>query len=152
MKALEKHLKSGSGNLRAGDQDVMEQLLGAKKGAVNLFAIMNDSAAKKVHLIIDQRLVHDSTTLIGFHPMQNDATTSISKADMQKVIQLSGHEPEIIDFSKIASETTAAAPTKEDGAKKPAQKQAKKPQEEAKAEGHELAIGYTREKNFSKWY
>jgi|LauGreDrversion4_2_1035121.scaffolds.fasta_scaffold17790_4 hypothetical protein len=51
--------------------------------------------------------------------MQNDATTSISKADMQKVIQLSGHESEIIDFSKIASETTAAAPNKEDGAKKP---------------------------------
>lgn len=52
MKALTTHLKSGSGNLRAGDVDVMESILGAKKGAVNLFAILNDTT-NKVHLIID---------------------------------------------------------------------------------------------------
>lgn len=52
MKALTSHLKAGSGNLRAGDQEVMEQLLGATKGAVNLFAILNDKD-KKVHLIVD---------------------------------------------------------------------------------------------------
>lgn len=52
MKALTTHLKAGSGNLRAGDQEVMESLLGATKGAVNLFAILNDTA-KKVHLIMD---------------------------------------------------------------------------------------------------
>lgn len=52
MKALTSHLKAGSGNLRAGDQEIMEQLLGVKKGAVNLFSILND-IDKKIHLIID---------------------------------------------------------------------------------------------------
>lgn len=91
MKALEKHLKTGSGNLRAADPEVMESFIGVKKGAVNLFAILNDTD-KKVKLIMDHRMMHDFHW-VGFHPMQNDATTAISAADMKKVIELSGHEP-----------------------------------------------------------
>lgn len=67
MKGLTNHLKAGSGNLRAGDQDVMEQLLGATKGAVNIFSIVNDTA-KKVILLCDQRLMNDFE-LVAFHPM-----------------------------------------------------------------------------------
>ncbi len=66
MKALTVHFKSGSGNLRAGDQDVMETLLGVKKGAVNLFSILNDTE-KKVSLVLDQKLIE--AELVGFHPM-----------------------------------------------------------------------------------
>lgn len=83
MKALTTHFKAGSGNLRAGDQEVMEQLLGVKKGAVTLFSIVNDTA-KKVQLVLDQRLLEAER--VGFHPMQNDATTSISVADMHKLV------------------------------------------------------------------
>jgi Ala-tRNA(Pro) deacylase len=115
MKGLTNHLKAGSGNLRAGDQEVMEHLLGATKGAVNLFSIIND-AAKRVHLIVDQRLF-DETRQVAFHPMQNDATTSISVADMKKVISLSNHEAEVLDFSKLVTE--GAAPEKKEEAKKP---------------------------------
>ncbi len=79
MKALTKHLKAGSGNLRGGEVDVMEAMLGAKKGAVNLFSILNDTA-KKVHLIMDQRLMADFE-YIAYHPMQNDATSAISQED-----------------------------------------------------------------------
>ena len=100
MKALTTHFKAGSGNLRAGDQEVMEQLLGVKKGAVNLFSILNDTG-HKVKLVLDQKLTE--APLVGFHPMQNDATTAISQGDMKKVIEISGHEPEIIDFSKLVS-------------------------------------------------
>lgn len=151
MKALEKHWKSGSGNLRAGDQEVMENLLGATKGAVNLFSILNDKSAKKVKLVMDQRLMNDFEW-IAFHPMQNDATTAISNADMKKVIAASEHEAEVVEFAKLAGDATAAAPKKEE-AKKPAQKggaAAKK--EEVKQDVHQLGIEYTREKNFAKWY
>jgi hypothetical protein len=79
MKGLTKHLKAGSGNLRGGEVDVMEAMLGAKKGAVNLFSILNDTA-KKVHLIMDQRLMADFE-YIAYHPMQNDATSAISQED-----------------------------------------------------------------------
>ena len=52
MKALTKHFKAGSGNLRAGDQEDMHKLLGVKKGAVSLFAVIND-IENKVKLILD---------------------------------------------------------------------------------------------------
>ena len=84
MKSLEKHLKSGSGNLRAGDGDIMEKLLGVKKGAVNIFSILNDTN-NKIALIVDHRLMNNCD-LIGFHPMQNDATTSITSTGMKKII------------------------------------------------------------------
>lgn len=67
MKALTTHLKSGSGNLRAGDADVMESLLGVKKGAVTIFSILNDTP-KKVLLIVDKKLM-DGSELVAFHPM-----------------------------------------------------------------------------------
>jgi hypothetical protein len=47
--------------------------------------------------------------------MQNDATTAISKADLHKIVKISNHEPEIVDFSKLSSEKpakTEVAPTK----------------------------------------
>jgi Ala-tRNA(Pro) deacylase len=56
MKALTTHFKAGSGNLRAGDEQVMESILGVKKGAVNLFSIVNDTE-NKVKLVVDSRLV-----------------------------------------------------------------------------------------------
>lgn len=59
MKALTKHLKAASGTIRGGDEDVMFATLGVKKGAVNLFAILNDTG-KKVNLIVDKNLWDDS--------------------------------------------------------------------------------------------
>lgn len=46
IKALEKHLKTGSGNLRAAEENIMESTLGVKKGSVCLFAILNDKEKK----------------------------------------------------------------------------------------------------------
>lgn len=43
MKQLTKDLKVGSGNLRGANLDRMEEVLGAKKGAVCLFSILNDT-------------------------------------------------------------------------------------------------------------
>jgi Ala-tRNA(Pro) deacylase len=134
MKGLTKHLKVGSGNLRGGEVEVMQAMLGAKKGAVNLFAILNDTA-KKVHLIMDSRLMNDCEQ-IAFHPMQNDATSAISNADMKKVITLSGHEAEIIDFSKLATEDGKAGEEKKAA---PAKKEAKPvaaKKEEGKTHAH----------------
>ena len=61
------------------------------KGGVTLFSIVND-VNKTVSLIVDKRLWNDFD-YVGFHPMVNTATTAISRADLKKVIELSGHEP-----------------------------------------------------------
>ena len=111
-----------------------------KKGAVNLFSIVNDTG-KKVHLILDQRLL--DAELVAFHPMQNDATTAISKADMQKVIEISLHNPDVLDFSKL---TAAATDTAKKEETKPAGKKEQPKKEVAKKEdAHQLGIEYTKE-------
>ena len=97
MKKLSKDLGVGSGNLRQGDPEKLESILGVKAGSVNLFSIVND-VNKAVKLIVDKRLWED-VEHVGFHPMVNTATTSISRADMKKVVELAGHEPTIMDFS-----------------------------------------------------
>lgn len=77
MKELTKSFKVGSGNLRGANADLMESLLGAKAGAVNLFSIVNDSD-KKINLVMDKRLMEDFE-LVGFHPMDNNFTTAIKR-------------------------------------------------------------------------
>jgi prolyl-tRNA synthetase len=90
--------------------------------------------------------------LIAYHPMQNDATTAISNADMKKVIAISGREAEVIDFTKIVVTDSTAAEEKKTTA--PHQKAAAKhdKKEELKQDVHQLGIEYTKEQNFAKWY
>ncbi len=101
MKSLEKHLKTGSGNLRGGDEAAMLEVLGAKKGSLNLFSIVNDKT-NKVAVIIDQVLLNYPNH-VGFHPMQNDATTAVSSKDILTILEQSKHTFEAIDFTQLAS-------------------------------------------------
>ena len=48
LKALTKTLGCGSGNLRAGSEEAMYDKLGARKGALTLFGILNDTELEKV--------------------------------------------------------------------------------------------------------
>lgn len=95
-KDLEKHLKTGSGNLRAAAFEVAQDLLAAQKGAFNFYSIVNDSE-KKIELIVDKRIT-DEFEFVGFHPMVNTATTAIRTKDVAKIIELSGHKATILDF------------------------------------------------------
>jgi len=78
LKALTKMLGLGSGNLRAASEENMFEKLGAVKGAVNLFSLVNDKK-KEVTLLLDKRLTE--AEWVAYHPMDNTATTAISKAD-----------------------------------------------------------------------
>lgn len=90
MKALAKAVGVDSENLRAGSLDKMYEKLGAKKGTLNLFAILNDKP-KAVTLVLDKRLTE--AEWVAYHPMDNTATTAIKSSDQAKVIAISEHEP-----------------------------------------------------------
>ena len=128
MKALTKALGVGSGNLRGGSEEAMFEKLGARKGGLNLFSIIND-ANNDVKLILDKRLAEDHA-YVGFHPMTNEATTAISREDMMKLIQLAQHEPTIMDFEAMGTAAPAG------GAPAPKQKPQKQ-QKQAKQDGGE---------------
>ena len=100
LKALTKTLGCGSGNLRAGSEEEMYNKLGAKKGALTLFSLINDKS-KAVELVLDKRL-SEEFEYVAFHPMVNTATTAITKDDLMKVISLSDHEPKILNFAELA--------------------------------------------------
>lgn len=84
----------------------------------------------------------ENTHHVGFHPMQNDATVSITRGDMLKVIELSDHKADVLDFSKPL--TTVVVEEKK-------QAQPVKPVQE-KPVGNQDGIQYKKEENFSKWY
>ena len=151
MKELTKHLKVGSGNLRGADEESLEKYLGAKKGHVCIYSLMNDKEGK-VKLLYDKRLVSDFK-YVAFHPMQNDATTALKPEDVLRIAEVAGHEAEIVDFSLLQpkeGEQEEKNVTK--GEKKPA-KGGKKQEEEKKEEDvHELGIKAKKEVNFASWY
>jgi len=154
MKGLAKHLKVGSGNLRGADLDVLESVLGCRKGTCNFFAIVND-VEKKCKVIIDQKLMN--AEFVSFHPMDNSGSTAISPASILKIKELTGRDDslfEVLDFSTIVTPDAPVEEKKNDGAKKGDKGANKKAQEQAqKTEGsHELSIQYKKEVNFSKWY
>jgi len=109
MKALNKYLPCGSGNLRGADADSLENILGCRKGVVNYFSIVNDTE-KKVKVIMDQRLLDAEFT--SFHPMDNTGSTAINKEGILKIKELTGRDEstfEIMDFAKMAAEAGGAA-------------------------------------------
>lgn len=107
MKDLCKHFGLKSGNLRGGSKELMEGILGTKSGVVNVFALLNDSD-NKIQLIMDSRLMSNEFKHVGFHPMDNSATTAIRQDQLQKVIDLTNHKATVLDFSTITNASEAA--------------------------------------------
>lgn len=129
MKALSKHLKVGSGNLRAADLESLEKWLGCRKGLVNYFAIMNDTQ-HKVKVLMDQALL--DAPFSSFHPMDNTGSTAISSEGIMKIKQIAGRDDkafEVIDFKAMAGDAPAAASSKAD---RPKVEQGKKLSKEEK--------------------
>ncbi len=99
LNRLHRHL--GTGRLSFTDADLLFDALGVRPGSVTAFSLIND-AQGRVRFILDAALME--TDPINFHPLVNTATTAISRHDLMKFARLTGHEPEIMDFRKLADE------------------------------------------------
>ena len=90
LKALPKTI--GSARLSFGRGELMTEVLGVEPGSVTPFALINDTD-QKVQVVLDETmLAHDK---LNYHPLKNDATTTISSQDLVKFIQSCGHAPQI---------------------------------------------------------
>ena len=90
------HRRLGCGRLSFGKAELLRDALGVTPGSVTAFAILNDPA-KRVRFILDAALMQ--TDPVNFHPLSNDATTAISRADLLRFVRSLGREPEILDLS-----------------------------------------------------
>lgn len=82
--------------LRFADEQLLMQYLGVKPGSVTPFALLNDTDYK-VQLVLDEALLPHE--IINVHPLENDATISVSQSDFKKFLLYSKHEPIIINFN-----------------------------------------------------
>lgn len=85
--------KIGSRRLTFGKPDLLMEVLGVEPGSVTPFGLINDAKAR-VAVILEARMMEHET--LNFHPLSNDATTSIRSADLLAFIRSLGHAPRIV--------------------------------------------------------
>lgn len=94
MKGL--HRQIDSARLSFGKPELLDEVLGVIPGAVTPFAVIND-AGLRVSVVLDAGLMrHD---MLNFHPLENDATTTIAREDLLTFLNATGHEPRIMDLA-----------------------------------------------------
>lgn len=94
------HRGIGSARLSFGSEDLLHEALGVRPGSVTVFALINDPA-RRVTPVLDAGLFGHGS--VNFHPLANDATTTIASADLLTVVRAFGHEPLIVDFEALAA-------------------------------------------------
>jgi Ala-tRNA(Pro) deacylase len=88
--------KIGSKRLTFSKPELLLEILGVEPGSVTPFGLINDTAAK-TNVILDAAMM--ALPHLNFHPLKNDATTTISSVDLQKFIRATGHNPRIVAVS-----------------------------------------------------
>ena len=77
-----KSLGTTHNNARFAKEEQTEQVLQAKKGSVNPFALVNDEKKEVKKLLIDEKLFEYESW--SFHPMENTSTIEVQRDDMIK--------------------------------------------------------------------
>lgn len=88
------HEAIGSGRLSFGSADRLKKYLGIEPGAVSLFALINDGS-NQVELIIDAPLWKHGA--FQFHPLVNTSTLVVSRENLKRFLDLTGHEAKMLD-------------------------------------------------------
>ena len=92
------HKLIGAQRLSFTDARTLWDALGVTPGSVTALALMNDMKGA-VTFIADEALLAFET--LNFHPLRNDMTTSISRADFLAFAQATGHTVTRVDFAKL---------------------------------------------------
>jgi Ala-tRNA(Pro) deacylase len=88
--------KIGSRRLTFGKPELLMEILGIEPGSVTPFSLINDKAAR-TNVILDEAMMRHEK--LNFHPLKNDATTTIASADLLAFIKACGHAPRIVAVS-----------------------------------------------------
>ena len=90
------HHRLGAGRFSFGSAALMRELIGIEPGAVTPFALMNDTAGRVV-IVLDAPMMGEAR--LNFHPLVNTMTTTISRDDLVKFLEATGHVPQILAVS-----------------------------------------------------
>jgi Ala-tRNA(Pro) deacylase len=98
LKSLHKLIDSQ--RLSFGKPELLAELLGVVPGSVTPFGIVND-AAGRVSIILEAGLMRHEQ--LNFHPLENTATTTISRNDLVRFLEVLGHPPRILALAGAAA-------------------------------------------------
>lgn len=88
----------GSGRLSFGAAPLMEATLGVTPGSVTALALANDDE-RHVRFVLDAVLA--SAAQVNFHPLENTATTTLSREGFAAFLEALGIQPMIVDFAHM---------------------------------------------------
>jgi Ala-tRNA(Pro) deacylase len=97
IRDLEKEI--GARGLSFGREDLLWDVLGVRPGAVTPFGLINECAPRRVSLALDAQMLERDP--LNFHPLHNEATTTISRDGFLKFLTLTGHQPVLVDFDRL---------------------------------------------------
>ena len=92
LKALKKVLEVK--RISFGSPERLKKHLGIEPGAVSLLAVYNDGE-HKVEVVMDRDLWAADTFL--FHPLVNTSTLVIKKADIERFLEVTGHDLKVVE-------------------------------------------------------
>jgi Ala-tRNA(Pro) deacylase len=99
LKGLHRRL-GANGRFSFGSPDLLREVLGVEPGAVTPFGAINDTEGR-VAVVLDSAMLEHQT--LNYHPLVNTMTTSISREDLVKFLESTGHMPRIERLSRRAS-------------------------------------------------
>lgn len=91
------HRRLGCGRLSFGRPELLKEILGVAPGSVTPFALINDKD-RRVKVGLDAAML--DYTLLNYHPLKNDKTTTIAAKDLLTFLESLGYQPVIIDFTQ----------------------------------------------------
>lgn len=90
------HGPIGSARLSFGSPGLLWQTLGVRPGSVTPFALVNDRT-QSVSVVLHRQMMDH--TLLNYHPLENDRTTTIRADDLLRFIAACGHQPQFVDLA-----------------------------------------------------
>ncbi len=96
LKALAKHL--GAAKYSFAKPELLRETLGVEPGSVTPFALINDRD-NRVSVVLDQAMLAQDR--LNYHPLSNDATTTIASVDLAAFVAACGHQAYITDLETL---------------------------------------------------
>ncbi|MBO0346650.1 prolyl-tRNA synthetase associated domain-containing protein [Roseibium limicola] len=91
------------GRVSFGKADLLMEVLGVAPGSVTPLALINDRQEQRITPIFDAQMMAHET--LNYHPLLNNATTSIARDDLVSFAKACGHTPQILAVSAEAQES-----------------------------------------------
>lgn len=95
LKSVHKVIGAAS-RVSFGKPEKMMEFLGVVPGSVTVFGAINDSGGN-VSFMLDEDLMRYD--VINGHPLSNDATTSVSREDLLRFLEATGHVPHVLKLT-----------------------------------------------------